>query len=62
MIQGIVELKNAETVFRIQMALAAKSMQIEREQGQAAIALLESAVESFEEASTGINTPLDLLA
>ncbi len=66
MIQGISSLNNAENAFKVQMAVAAKIMQAGRQQGQTAIALLEAAVEGFEqsieESSVEIINQLDVLA
>ncbi len=66
MIQGITGLKSAENMLKIQMAVAAKSMQVGREQGQAVVALLESAVEGFaesvEQISADRSNQIDILA
>ena len=58
-------LRNAENTQKIQMAIAVKSFQVGREQGQAAIHLLESAVENFEDtirnSSMSADNGLDIL-
>ena len=66
MIQGIVGLKNAENMLKIQMAVASKVMQVNRDQGQATLSLLQSAIEGFEESveqvSMGMVNQLDTFA
>ncbi|NLX23878.1 MAG: hypothetical protein GXY55_19675 [Phycisphaerae bacterium] len=66
LVGSISGLQAAETMFRVQMAVAAKAMQVSRDQGQMAVDLLTAAMEGIQESMEqmlgDLGTHLDLSA
>jgi hypothetical protein len=66
MIEAVSSLKTAESTAQVQMALAAKLLDIANGQGQVAVQLIEAATEGMEEAlqnmADGLSSQIDIYA
>ena len=58
LIESIVNFKTAESLAKVQMAVAAKVLNVAKDQGQMAVELVDAAVETMQETSDNLANDL----